>query len=79
MEDDQHISVETTAYLKDRAPVLFFLLSNGGKIVETNQYSKTIIGRHLIGENIQDVIIDFDDSFHLPELINGRPIVCGTL
>jgi signal transduction histidine kinase len=70
MEEDQHISIETTAYFNDRAPVLFFLLSNGGIIVETNQYAKTITGRHLIGENIQEVMVDFNNSFHLPALIN---------
>ncbi len=70
MEWDQHISFETNAYFKDRAPVLFFLLSNGGKIVETNQYAQTITGRHLIGENIQDLMVDFNDTFHLPTLIN---------
>ena len=70
MQEDQYISIETTAYFKDRAPVLFFLLSNGGKIVETNQYAQTITGRHLIGENIQDLMVDFNDTFHLPALIN---------
>ncbi|MGD8991154.1 MAG: HAMP domain-containing sensor histidine kinase [Desulfobacterales bacterium] len=69
MEGDRHICVETTAYLQNRASVLFFLLTNGGKIVETNQYAKTIVGRHLIGENIQDVIVDFKNTFHLPALI----------
>ncbi len=70
MDEDQYISVETTAYFKDRAPVLFFLLSNGGNIVETNQYAQTLTGRHLIGEHIQDVMVDFADAFHLPALIN---------
>ena len=70
MERDQHISREIASYFKDRVPVLFFLLSNDGKIVEANQYAKTITGRHLIGEKIQDVVVDFNDSFHLPALIN---------
>jgi signal transduction histidine kinase len=70
MEGDRHISFKTTAYFKDKAPVLFFLLSNDGRIVETNQYAKTITGRHLVGENIQDVMVDFTDTFHLPALIN---------
>ncbi len=70
MEGDQQLSVEITAYFKDRAPVLFFLLSDGGNIVETNQYAQTLTGRHLIGEKIRDVMVDFTDSFHLPALIN---------
>ena len=69
MEEDQHISLETTAYFKDRAPLLFFLLSDSGKIVDTNQYAKAITGRHLIGENIKDVMVDFNDSFHLSALL----------
>ncbi len=70
MEWDQHISFETNTYFKNRAPVLFFLLSCGGKIVEANQYAKTIAGRRLIGENIQGLMVDFNDTFHLPALIN---------
>jgi signal transduction histidine kinase len=69
MEKDQNITIETYGYFKDRAPVLFFLLSVDGKIVEANQYAKTTTGRHLIGENIQDLIVDFNDTFHLPGLI----------
>jgi signal transduction histidine kinase len=70
MEGDQNIPIETYTYFKDRAPVLFFLLSTEGKIIETNQYANTLTGRRLIGENIQDLIVDFTDTFHLPALIN---------
>ncbi len=69
MEGDQQLGIETIAYFKDRAPVLFFLLSKGGNIVEANHYAQTLTGRHLIGENIQDLIVDFSDTFHLPASI----------
>ena len=70
MEGDQKIPVETYVYFKDKAPVLFFLLSESGKIVEANRYANTITGRHLIGEHIRNVIVDFTNTFHLPTLIN---------
>jgi signal transduction histidine kinase len=70
MKGDQEIPVETYAYFSEKAPVFFLLLSEGGKIIQANRYAKTITGRHLIGEHIRNVIVDFTDTFHLPALIN---------
>ena len=68
---DPKIYGETFTYFNKQAPVLFFILSREGKIVETNEYAKNVTGRSLIDENIKDVIIDFADNFDLAPLISN--------
>ena len=57
-------------YFIQKAPVLFLVLSMEGDIIEANQYAYTITGNHLIENNIKDLLVDFDGSFNLSNVIN---------
>jgi signal transduction histidine kinase len=69
MIKDHAILREAYTYLDKEAPVLFFVLSAEGRIVEANRYAVTITGRNLNGEKIQDLIVDFSGKFDLESLI----------
>ncbi len=56
---------EIYAYLGDKAPILFLTLSPDGEITRASQYAKRFTGRPLIGENFQDIIVDFTGELDL--------------
>ena len=67
------IHSETYAYFEEKAPVLFFILSREGKIVNANRYAQDLTGRSLSGENFRDVIVDFTGKFDLTDAMQ-RPV-----
>jgi signal transduction histidine kinase len=71
MVEDSAILRDAHAYFQKKAPVLYFILSKEDIIVEANQYANDLTGRQLIGEKIQDLIINFTGKFDLPALINN--------
>ncbi len=68
MVNDPAIFREAYTYFDRKAPVLFFVLSMDGLIVEANRYAETITGRNVVGENIQDLFVDFTGTFDLAAL-----------
>ncbi len=68
MVNDPAILREAYTYFDRKAPVLFFVLSTRGRIVEANRYAETITGRNVAGENIQDLFVDFTGAFDLAAL-----------
>ena len=63
---------EAHNYFQEKAPVLYIVLSTDGKIVAANQYANDLVGRQLIGEKIQDLVIDFTGTFDLTALSNDH-------
>ena len=53
-----------------QAPVLFFILSRDGEIIEANEYACRLVGRSLIGETVREVVVDLSGHFNLTELMN---------
>jgi len=72
MIKDSAIHSEAHEYFHQKAPVLYFVLSTDGRIVDANQYANELTGRQLIGENVQDLIVDFAGKFELAVLINDH-------
>lgn len=70
METPSLIHWETFEYLNKRAPVLFFVLSEEGAVVEANQFSIHITGRQLIGDNFRNILVDFSGQFDLSAWAN---------
>jgi len=65
MDWDNRIYREVFSYLKDRAPDLFFVLTQSGEVVETNAYAEHVAGPQVVGKKFQDLIIDFTGQFDL--------------
>jgi signal transduction histidine kinase len=61
---------ETHHYFQEKAPVLYFVLSTDGEIVEANQYANDLTGRQLMGQPFRDLIVDFSGKFDLTALSN---------
>ena len=72
MVKDSAIRREAHQYLQQKAPFLYFILSKEGKIVEANQYAIGLTRRPLVGEKIQDAIVNFTGKFDLAALINDK-------
>jgi hypothetical protein len=62
---------ESFEYLKKQAPVLFFILSENGIIIESGGYAIYRAGHKLIGTNFRDIVVDFKENFDLKALINN--------
>ncbi len=65
------IHSETYAYFEEKAPLLFFILSREGKIVNANRYAQDLTGRSLSGENFRDMIVDFTGKFDLTDAMRN--------
>jgi signal transduction histidine kinase/DNA-binding NarL/FixJ family response regulator/HPt (histidine-containing phosphotransfer) domain-containing protein len=65
MMDDQKKIHKIAAYFQKQAPVIFFVLTPSGDILETNDPARRIIGRTVTGMNFSDIIIDFTGKFDL--------------
>jgi len=65
MDQDTRIYREVFSYLQERAPVLFFVLTDSGEVIETNAYAEQVAGPQVVGMKFQDLIIDFTDRFDL--------------
>ncbi len=63
---------EAHHYFQRKAPVLYFVLSTDGKIVDANRYANFLTGRRLIGEKIQDLVVAFSGKFDLAALLNDH-------
>ncbi len=72
MIKDSAILKEAHNYCKKKAPILYFVLSADGNIIEANQYANDLTGRPLIGEKFQDLVVDFTGKFDLTVLSNDR-------
>lgn len=68
MEKDMKLQTAAIEYCANKADFLFLILSRDGRIAEANAYAQRMIGRSLKGEKIEDVIIDFDESFDLAKV-----------
>lgn len=62
---------ESFEYLKKKAPILFFILSEKGIIVESGGYTLYRSGHKLIGKHFQDIVVDFAGNFDLKASINA--------
>ncbi len=71
MVKDHGIIDRAYEYFDQKAPVLFFILSAEGYIVDANRYAETITGRNLNGENIQNLFVDFTGKFNLVSLLQN--------
>jgi diguanylate cyclase (GGDEF)-like protein len=74
MNQDSRICKEVLSYLKERAPVLFFILTDDGEVVEANTYAERIAGPHLIGKKFKNLIIDFTGRFDLMAAVGSPPM-----
>ena len=72
MIKDSAIFREAHNYFQRKAPVLYFVLSTDGKIVDANRYANFLTGRRLIGEKIQDLVVAFSGKFDLAALLNDH-------
>ena len=73
MLKDQRIHSESFTYLINHAPVLFFVLSEQGVVIDTNGYADHVAGCPLTGKNFQEIIVDFTGKFDFPALISDPP------
>ncbi len=72
MIKDSAVFREAHHYFQRKAPVLYFVLSTDGKIVDANRYANFLTGRRLIGEKIQDLVVAFSGKFDLAALLNDH-------
>ena len=72
MVEDSAVLIEVHYYFQKKAPVLYFVLSTDGKIVEANQYASDLAGRHLVGEEFQNIVVDFTGKFDLTAISNDH-------
>lgn len=56
-------------YIREKASVLFFILSTDGLILDANHYARAITGTPLVNMHFQDLIIDFGNTFALTEFV----------
>lgn len=71
---DPKIHREIYSYVIEKAPDLYFLLSPEGDILKANTCAQKITGRQLVGEKINDVIVDFTGTFILADQVAGDPV-----
>lgn len=45
-----------------------FVLSDNGRVIRANQYARTLTGRDVTGQAIQDLVVDFTNTFDLSAL-----------
>ena len=74
MIKDSAVLREAHHYFQKKAPVLYFVVSTDGKIVEANQYADDLAGRPLVGEEFQDLVVDFTGKFDMTALIHDHSI-----
>ncbi|MDZ7831427.1 MAG: HAMP domain-containing sensor histidine kinase [Desulfobacterales bacterium] len=55
-------------YMEKTAPILFFLLSSEGRILDANQFAKTIAPTSLRTARFDDLVLDFSGKFRLKSL-----------
>ncbi len=72
MVEDAAVHREVHYYFQKKAPVLYFVLSTDGKIVEANQYASDLAGRDLVGEEFQNLVVDFTGKFDLAAISNDH-------
>lgn len=60
---NQSMEEEILFYLLERAPLLFFVVDNRGRIVQANGYAETVTGFQLRGTPLADLIVDFSGTF----------------
>lgn len=53
------------------AALPFFILAQNGMIQKTNRFTEKLLGQTLVGEKIQDIIVDFHGIFDLSEVIKN--------
>ena len=73
LSKDRGIREQTLSYFIENSLVLYFVLSKQGVIVETNDYSRRVIGRDLIGDNIKTILLNISETFEITELICNQP------
>ena len=62
---------ESYDYLQQKARLLFLTLTPDGDIVQANQYVASLIGQPIIGANLRDLVVDFNGTFALPDLLKN--------
>jgi len=76
MAVDLDIHDEAYAYFFEKAPILLFILSREGRIVNANRYAKDLTSRPLAGEQFRDVIVDFAGTFDLNDVVGDSSAEC---
>jgi signal transduction histidine kinase len=67
---DQTLTDIICQYFLTDAPILFFQLDHSGKIVQSNQYSREIIGQKLKGKYFTELYFNSDILFDLLDFIS---------
>ncbi|MFO7912656.1 MAG: ATP-binding protein [Desulfotignum sp.] len=70
---DKRMQEAVHAYFYKKAPVLFFILTKGGIVVNINAYTEHILAdRHLIGKKFEDIILDYGNAFDWKQAVAGE-------
>lgn len=67
MNIQQHLEFFYT-YIREHASIVYLLVSNEGRIIETNRFADELLGDDLTDKLLKDVIVDFHQSFDLDHL-----------
>lgn len=65
-------------YVYDDAAILIFLLNNDGEVIWNNRYCQKLLGHNIAGQNFQELVVDFQNTFRLEEYTNresGRSLL----
>nr|WP_269755824.1 HAMP domain-containing sensor histidine kinase [Desulfogranum marinum] len=57
-------------YFQDDAPILYFLLNEGGVVLSINKYCRKLLGANIVGDNFEELLVDFQQSFTLEKYIH---------
>lgn len=58
-------------FLLDEANLLYFLLDLDGTIIESNSFSKALLGSGAINTDFADIVVDFNNTFNLSEFLEN--------
>ena len=62
---EEEVRKKIVDYMENQAPVVFILLNEDGKIVEINDYASKVLGEGIIGNDVRQIFVDFDDSLDI--------------
>ena len=64
---DPNMLYKVYDYFEKKAPVLFFILTEKGRIVEANRYAETLTGIKING--LHDLLVNFTDGYDLEKIL----------
>ncbi len=59
-------------YFHQDTPVLFFLLGEDGMVLATNRYCQGLLGKSIVGQSFEGLLVGFQQSFSLEEYIDKK-------